>query len=85
MPVTPVGAADLGAGTVGPIQQDAGVLEEHLTSGGERHAAWAALEQDNVQVVLKCLNLLRQRRRGDVQPAGGAREVPFLGYGNEVP
>lgn len=84
VPVTPVGTLDLVAGAFGSGQQDVGVFEQHLPGRGEEHVARAALEQGDVQVPFQGLDLLGQRGRGDVEPAGGPPEVPFLGHSKEV-
>ncbi|OBG77961.1 hypothetical protein A5700_18115 [Mycobacterium sp. E1214] len=61
------------------------MLEQHLPGWGEDDAARTTFQQGDTQVSFQGLNLLRQRRRSDPQPAGCPPEVPFLGHGNEIP
>jgi hypothetical protein len=47
--------------------------------------AAVALEQRHAQARLERLDLLGERRRGDVQTVGGAAEMQLLGDRDEVP
>jgi len=65
-------------------QQLAGMRVEEAAGLGELERPAAALEQQHPQVILQLLDLPGQRRLGDVQALGRAREVQLLGDGNEV-
>ena len=62
----------------------AAALEQHLAGGRELDAARGAVEQRLAELGLEAADLLRERRLRDVQPLGGAAEVPLLGDGDEV-
>src|ERR1700730_11899530 len=47
-------------------------------------AARMADEQRRVDLLFQCLDLLRQRRLLHMQLLGGARDVAFMGHGDEV-
>ena len=59
-------------------------LEQRLAGGSELDAARGPVEQRLAQLGLEAADLLRERRLRDVQPLGGAAEVPLLGHGDEV-
>lgn len=74
-------ADQLGTGgedRIGMVQRDAPRL-------GQLERAAAALEQRVAQALLELAQLDRQRRRRQVQPLGGARQVPLVRDGPEVP
>jgi hypothetical protein len=72
------GPVDLGQDHPRPLQQDA---PRRRQLGSAR----SAIEEGDAQVALQRTDLLRERRSGDVQPAGGGGEAPLLGHGEEVP
>ena len=75
-------ASSTAASTAARISRRA--LEQHLAGGRELDAARRPVEQRLAELGLEAPDLLRQRRLGDVQPLGGAAEVPLLGHGDEV-
>ena len=92
-PVKPIGEAPVLAARRAARVLDRGVdrgedlaaaLEQHLAGGRELDAARGAVEQRLAELGLEAADLLRERRLRDVQPRGGAAEVPLLGDGDEV-
>ena len=69
---------------LGPGENLPSLVEKHAAGFGQRHAALAALQQTGAQIPLQRLDLLRQRRLGNVQADRGAGEAQFLGDGDEV-
>ena len=62
-----------------PIFQDlARPLQEDAARGGQRHASLRPREQRHAQPFFQLLDLPRQRRLGDRQPARGAPEMELL-------
>jgi hypothetical protein len=53
-------------------------------AGVSATARLVALEQAQAELAFEPLNLLGQRRLGDVQPCGRAAEMQFLGDGDEA-
>jgi hypothetical protein len=77
------GGAGGGPGKVGLRQRLAGMPEHRVTSLGQLHLAPVPLEQHRADLPLESLNLLAQRRLGNVQPLRRAPKVKFLGHGDE--
>jgi hypothetical protein len=65
-------------------EQRARTGQQRVAGIGERHRTPRALEQPHAQLRLQRADLLAQRRLGDVQALGGAREVQLLGDGDEI-
>jgi len=74
--VREVGLGRLEQGEPGP-----GLLGEALTGRGEHGSAAAAVDQRHVQLPLEGRELLRDRRSGERQRAGGSSDTPVLGDG----
>ena len=55
----------------------AGSRGDHQPGVGRGHAAARALEQRRAQLLLEPLDLVRQRRLGEMELLRGAREVPM--------
>jgi hypothetical protein len=60
-------------------------LRQETPCGCQLGPVRRAVEERDAQVPLERTDLLRERRGGDVQPARGSGELPFLGHGEEVP
>jgi predicted ester cyclase len=60
------------------------LLEERATRGGELDVAAGADEQIGAERALELVDLVAQRRLGDVEARGGAAEVELLRNGQEV-
>lgn len=60
-----------------------GVGQQPCALGGEADVAGGAYEQLGAQVVFETADVAAQCLLGHVQPGGGAREVEFLGGGDE--
>ena len=69
---------------VGLIHQRARVWQQCRATCGQGDGAAVAVEQADLQVAFERLDLLGQRRAGDMQPLGRATEVQLLGDGHEV-
>lgn len=61
-----------------------GAFEEGFAGLGESDGAGGAGEERVAEEIFEAANLLREWGLGDVKPEGGAAEVEFLGYGDEV-
>ncbi|MNL07148.1 hypothetical protein D3C87_1278150 [compost metagenome] len=61
-----------------------GVAMERGAGGGQRHAAWLAVEQGHAQLGLQRLQLLGERGLLDAQLLGGAGHGAGFGHGQEV-
>ncbi|GGX75589.1 hypothetical protein GCM10010510_20300 [Streptomyces anandii JCM 4720] len=67
------------------VGEDApGQRQQRLARGGERDVAPGPQEQIRAQFPLQRLDLLRQRRLGDMDHVRGPGEVPRLGHRHEV-
>ncbi|XKK62416.1 hypothetical protein HFP71_07260 [Streptomyces sp. ARC32] len=55
-----------------------------LSFAGEFRSAGGALEKPHAQRLLKCPDIARQGRLGEMQPVCGGRETPLLGNGQEA-
>lgn len=66
------------------LQCPVSVFEVGLTGIGEAHRAAGAIEELRTDAALQLLNLLRQRRLGDMEVLGCAGEVPAIGDGLQV-
>src|SRR6201746_1082958 len=66
------------------VEDAPGLFEEGLAPLGPRHALRMATKQHHVEMVLQRFDLLTERRLPDVEPGGGAGQVPGLGNGQEV-
>jgi hypothetical protein len=62
----------------------AGVREQRPSRGRELDVAAVAHEQSHPEGAFKGLDLLRERRRGDVETLGRTAEVQLLGDSDEV-
>ena len=58
--------------------------DEQLAGAGERDLARRALDEREPDLGLQALDLLRERRLGDVLARRGAREVALVGEGDEI-
>ena len=61
-----------------------GLRQERLAGGGESDASGETLQQRAAELPLEALDLLRERRLGDEQSFGGARERAFVGDREQV-
>ena len=77
-------AAGPRGGAIDRGQHRLGIGQEGAAGVGQRHAARMAHEQRRVDLLLQRLDLLRQRRLLHVQLLGRARDVAFMGDGDEV-
>ena len=66
------------------VEDAPGLFEEYLAVLGQRHAFCVATKQHHVEMVLQRFDLLTERRLPDVEPGGGAGQVPGLGDREEV-
>ena len=66
------------------VEDAPGLFEEELAALGQRHALCVATKQHRAEMVLERLDLLTERRLLDVEPRGGAGQVPGLGHRQEV-
>jgi len=55
-----------------------------MSDPGEPHSLTIAVQQLDLQFLLKVTNLPAKRGLRDVQPLGGSRKIQLLGHGNEV-
>nr|WP_239157064.1 hypothetical protein [Actinocatenispora thailandica] len=76
--LAPVGAGHHGAHPVGPVQQRAGLGQQHAAGDGEPDAAAVAVEQPGAELVLQPADALAQRRLRHPEPFRGPAEVTFL-------
>ena len=70
---------DLAAGALDLGEDAAGASREQLAGGGRHDASRRALEQLGAELGLEPPDLVRERRLGDVQLLGRAREVAVAG------
>jgi hypothetical protein len=61
-----------------------GLVKKDLACGGKHHLPLGPLQQDHSNFLFQQLNLLTEGRLGHNQPLGGAPEVQFLGYCDEI-
>jgi len=61
-----------------------GLNEQCVAGIGEFNWAPGPVDQFHSELAFQLLNLLTQRRLGDVESLRGAAEVAFLGHGDEV-
>ena len=73
-----------GDGHVELGEHGAGVAQEGLARRGQLHPAARALQQRAAELGLERVDLLAERRLGDVQSRRGAPEVQLLGDGDEI-
>jgi hypothetical protein len=60
-------------------------LSQKCSSGiGQFDRAPGPIDEAHPQLAFQLLDLLTERRLGNVEPLGGAAEVSFLGDGHEV-
>lgn len=79
------GAAGMAGGCGGSAEDDAGLVEQHLTRTGERDAAAVAFEQGDTEASFELRNRPGQRGLSDAEALSGPAEVQFLRDGDEVP
>jgi hypothetical protein len=76
------------AGAVGgPLQRGERprrLLEQHPTRGGELDVAAVSHEQVSAERAIELVDLIAQRRLGNVEPGCGAAKMELLGNGQEV-
>jgi hypothetical protein len=69
----------------GEFEDLACVWQQHPSGRGQFNVSSISYEQRRAHALLERLDLLRERRRGDVQAFGRSREVQLLGNRDEVP
>jgi hypothetical protein len=79
----PVGA-DLIAGALDFAQDTQGVFEQFVAGFSEAHATVGAREQAGAQFLFEPLHVPAQRRLGDAQMSGGARDAAEFGDPNKI-
>lgn len=67
------------------VDRDPGLVEQHLTGGGQPHLPGGALQQAYPEPGLHLSDRLRQRGLRHPQALRGPAEVQFLGDRDEVP
>ena len=65
-------------------ERELGLNEQCVAGIGEFNWAPGPVDQFHSELAFQLLNLLTQRRLGDVESLRGAAEVAFLGHGDEV-
>jgi hypothetical protein len=65
-------------------QQPLGVDQQRLAGVGRHDAVSGAVEQPDVELPFQRVDLLAQRRLADAEPFRRARDIAFLGDGDEV-
>src|SRR5262249_42656051 len=65
-------------------EQVARMLEKEPPGARQPHPPFAAIEQPDLNLFLQLLDLLTERRLGDVEALGGATEMQLFSDGNEV-
>jgi hypothetical protein len=65
-------------------QQVSSLWKQCRTRRGQHDSPAVAIEESDFEVTLQSLDLLGERRTGDVQPVSGPAEVQLLGDGDEV-
>ena len=76
---------DLGLHPLGEVHEVVGALPERDAFLGQRDSACAAFEELVPELVLQRGELRGKRRLRDVQPFGGAGDVPLVRHGEKVP
>src|SRR5215813_3520909 len=66
-------------------EHGAGIVEEGATGLGQLDTTPFAAEELRVKFAFQRLDLLAEGRLLHAEPLSGARDVPFLGYCNEIP
>src|ERR1700741_2228054 len=69
---------------VGVRQQVSRLGKECRTRWRQHNSSAITIEESDFEVALQSLDLLGERRTGDVQPVGGPAEVQLLGDSDEV-
>ena len=77
------GGGELLVGELEALGDGVGVLEQDLALAGESKAAGLALEQPRADLALQCRDLVGDRRLGERELAGGARERALMRDGAE--
>lgn len=77
-------AHGLGARVLDHCQDGTSSLQESNPGCGDLDSARGPPQQGDADLRLELLDLLGERRLGDVQPLGGPTEVTLLGDGHEV-
>ena len=72
------GRGEVGLGERGALEQRVGVIDEHQRRVGQPHAAAGPLEQGHARLALEQRELLRDRRRRELQRVGDRGDRPAL-------